>query len=162
MIYNTYVQEEKNIKEVPKELIETAEVIAEKPIDGNYEKYREKFSFHKVSNELSEWLQHEFRTTLLPEKGKYYYWCMKDMPLFTDAVKEEVFFYAVDFDNQFRFWSQWFENERVEQTRIVEDTEAELCKFKFKPEPGKWYRLKLDEIHELETKTPVCGIICYD
>ena len=87
---------------------------------------------------------------------------MKDMPLFTDAVKEEVFFYAVDFDNQFRFWSQWFENERVEQTRIVEDKEAELCKFKFKPEPGKWYRLKLDEIHDLETKTPVCGIICYD
>ena len=58
MIYNTYVQEEKNIKEVPKELIETAEVIAEKPIDGNYEKYREKFSCHKVSNELSEFLQH--------------------------------------------------------------------------------------------------------
>ena len=87
---------------------------------------------------------------------------MKDMPLFTDVVKEEVFFYAVDFDNQFRFWSQWFENERVEQTRIVEDKEAELCKFKFKPEPGKWYRLKLDEIHDLETKTPVCGIICYD
>lgn len=29
-------------------------------------------------------------------------------------------------------------------------------------EPGKWYRMKLDEIHDLETKTPVMGIIAYD
>jgi len=162
MIYNSYVQEE-NIKPVPEELIEDFDVVKEKPIDGIYEKYREEFSYHKVSDELREWLKNELRMTLLPEKEKFFYYIGQDTDKFVDNRIQEILFYPVKFeDNQWRFWNQWFENERINETRRVQDKEAELCKFKFKPEPGKWYRMKLDEIHDLETETPVMGIIAYD
>jgi len=85
------------------------------------------------------------------------------MDKFLDWNIQEMYFYPVQFeDNQWRFWNQWFENERIEETRRIQDNEAELCKFKFKPEPGKWYRMKVDEIFDLETKTPVMGIVAYD
>ena len=162
MIYNSYVQEE-NIKPVPEELIEDFDVVKEKPIDGIYEKYREEFSYHKVSDELREWLKNEFRMTLLPEKEKFFYYIGNNTDKFIDNRIQEILFYPIKFEgNQWRFWNQWFENERIDDTRRVQDNEAELCKFKFKPEPGKWYRMKFDEIHDLETKTPVMGIVAYD
>lgn len=162
MIYNSYVQEE-TLKPVPKELIEDFDVVKEKPIDGIYEKYRKEFSYHKVSDELREWLKNEFKMTLLPEKEKFFYYIGTDTDKFIDNRIQEIFFYPIKFeDNQWRFWNQWFENERIDETRRVQDNEAELCKFKFKPEPGKWYRMKFDEIHDLETKTPVMGIVAYD
>ena len=113
MIYNSYVQEE-NIKPVPEELIEDFDVVKEKPIDGIYEKYREEFSYHKVSDELREWLKNELRMTLLPEKEKFFYYIGQDTDKFVDNRIQEILFYPVKFeDNQWRFWNQWFENERI-------------------------------------------------
>lgn len=163
MIYNSFVQEEENIKSIPEELIQKLDVVKSKPIDGKYEKYKEEFSYHKVEDDLKDWVKHEFRSALLPDRTKVYYFVGTNMDKFLDWNIQEMYFYPVQFeDNQWRFWSQWYENERIEETRRIKDDEAELCKFKFKPEPGKWYRMKVDEIFDLETKTPVMGIVAYD
>ena len=52
MIYNSFVQEEENIKSIPEELIQKLDVVKSKPIDGKYEKYKEEFSYHKVEDNL--------------------------------------------------------------------------------------------------------------
>ena len=85
-------------------------MVKSKPIDGKYEKYKEEFSYHKVEDDLKDWVKHEFRSALLPDKTKVYYFIGKDMNKFLDWNIQEMYFYPVQFeDNQWRFWSQWYE-----------------------------------------------------
>ena len=68
MIYNSYVEECSDIKPIPEELIQKFDVVKSKPIDGKYEKYKEEFSYHKVEDDLKDWVKHEFRSALLPDR----------------------------------------------------------------------------------------------
>ena len=139
------------------------DVVKSKSIYGKYEKYREEFSYHKVAKQLKDGVKQECKSALDPDRTKVYYLIGTNMDKGLEWKIQEMYVYPVHFeDNQWRFWSQWYENERIEETRRIQDKEAELCKFKFKPEPGKWYRMKVDEIFDLETKTPVMGIVVYD
>ena len=159
---NSYYTDDINNNKIPEELIESYDEVIKKPIDERFKKYEKYFTYHEVSDELREWLTNEFKSNLLTGKEKFYYWVIKDMPMFVNNVIQEVNFYPLQFDNTLRFWNQWYENERIGQTRVVEDKEAELCKFKVKPELRKWTNFKVDEIHDLKDKTPVYGVVAYD
>ena len=162
MTYNSYYNDDIEQNQIPKELIESYDEVIKKPIDERFKKYEKYFSYHEVSDELRDWLLEEFKTHLITGKEKFYYWVIKDMPMFVNHTIQEVNFYPLKFDNTLRFWNQWFEREEVSQTRIVEDKEAELCKFKIKPTLNKWTSFKVDEIHDLENKTPIYGVVAYD
>ena len=159
---NSYYTDDINNNKIPEELIESYDEVIKKPIDERFRKYEKYFTYHEVSDELRKWLQEEFKSILMPGKEKFYYWVVKDLPMFVNHTIQELNFYPIQFNNTLRFWNQWFERDKIHQTRMVEDKEAELCKFKIEPVLNKWSNFKVDEIHDLEHKKPVYGVVAYD
>ena len=83
--------------QIPKELIESYDEVIKKPIDERFKKYEKYFSYHEVSDELRDWLLEEFKTHLITGKEKFYYWVIKDMPMFVNHTIQEVNFYPLKF-----------------------------------------------------------------